>query len=138
VHDYVNGKAEWLAYGLPSEGERAGERRVGSFAHDDVVVCGLDEPMGEVRERVEPSPYGFALVVTESRVLLGRLRKAALEGDPSAIAEAVMEAGPSTVRPDQDPGELAEKLREKGLHTAIVSTPDGRLAGVVRVGELDR
>jgi CBS-domain-containing membrane protein len=47
-----------------------------------------------------------------------------------------MEAGPSTVRPDQDPGELAEKLREKGLHTAIVSTPDGRLVGVVRVGEL--
>jgi CBS domain-containing protein len=136
VHDYVNGKAEWLAYGLPSEGERAAEKRVGSFAHDDVVVCGPDERVGEVRERVEPSPYGFALVATESRVLLGRLRRAALEGDPSAIAGDVMEAGPSTVRPDQDPGELAEKLRSKDLHTAVVSTPDGRLVGVVRAAEL--
>jgi CBS domain-containing protein len=136
VHDYVNGKAEWFAYALPGEGKRQDERRVGSFAHDDVVTCELDEPVGAVRERVEPSPYGFALVVTAGGVLLGRLRKAALEGDPSASAESVMEAGPSTVRPDQDPVELAGKLREKDLKTAVVSTPDGRLLGVVRASEL--
>ena len=132
----MNGKAEWFAYALPGEGERQDEPRVGSFAHDDVVTCELDETVGAVRERVEPSPYGFALVVTAGGVLLGRLRKSALEGDPSATAESVIEAGPSTVRPDQDPAELAGKLREKDVKTAVVSTPDGRLVGVVRAPEL--
>jgi CBS domain-containing protein len=132
----VNGKAEWFAYGLPGEGEREDERRVGAYARDDVVTCALDEPVGAVRERVEPSPYGFALVVTDGDVLIGRLRKAALEGDPAVTAEEAMEAGPSTVRPDRDPHELAEELREKELKTAVVSTPDGRLVGIVRAREL--
>jgi CBS domain-containing protein len=136
VYDYENGKAEWFGYGLPGEGERAGQRRAGAFAHDDVVTCALDDRVGEVRERVEPSPYGFALVVSASGVLLGRLRKAALDGDPSSIVEEVMEAGPSTVRPDEAADELAEKLRGKDLRTAVVSTPDGRLVGVVRTREL--
>jgi CBS domain-containing protein len=136
VYDYVNGKAEWFGYGLAGEGEREDERRVGAFARDDVVTCGLDERVGAVGPLVEASPYGFALVVSEGGVLLGRLRKAALEGDPSLVASDAMEEGPSTVRPDQDAGELASKLRSKDLKTAIVSTPDGRLVGVVRVSEL--
>ena len=136
MYDYENGKAEWFAYALPGEGEREDEQRVGAYVHDDVVTCELGERVGAVRERVEPSPYRFALVVTGGRVLLGRLRKAALEGDPSARAGDVMEAGPSTVRPDQDPAELAAKLREKDLRTALVTTPDGRLLGVVRAAEL--
>jgi CBS domain-containing protein len=132
----VNGKAEWFGYGLQGEGNREDERRVGSFAHDDAAVCELEEPVGEVRERVERSPYGFGLVVSPGGVLLGRLRKAALEGDPSAPAGDVMEAGPSTERPDSDPAELASKLREKDLRTALVTTPDGRLVGVVRASDL--
>ena len=76
------GKADWLARGLPREGEKAAEPRAVDFAGQDVVTCSLHDPLGEVRERVEASPYGFALVVSGDGVLLGRLRKTALEGDP--------------------------------------------------------
>jgi len=49
----------------------------------------------------------------------------------------VMEAGPSTVRPDRPLAELAERLRRRGLHTAIVTTPDGKLLGVVRRADME-
>jgi hypothetical protein len=136
VYDYVNGKAEWFGWGFAGEGARSGDRRAGSFAHDDVATCGLREAIGDVRPRVEESPYGFGLVLSATGVLLGRLRRGVLEGDPAATAEDVMEAGPSTVRPDADPVELGETLRSKELRTALVSTPDGRLVGVVRTSEL--
>jgi hypothetical protein len=52
------------------------------LVHTDVVTCSLTEAVGEVRARVEASHYRFALVVSQGGVLLGRLRRAALEGDP--------------------------------------------------------
>lgn len=129
--DYVPGKADWLARGLPTEGEDAGRARVGALARDDVVACRLDEPVGEVAARVRASPYGFALVVAPDRTLLGRLRRTALEGEPSATAEAVMEPGPTTVRADTTVEELRDRLDKRGLKTAIVTTPEGRVLGVV-------
>jgi predicted transcriptional regulator len=96
------------------------------------VKCALGERIGVVRARVEDSAYGFALVVSAGGVLLGRLRKATLEGDPEAIAEDVMEAGPSTVRRDEELGTLVARLREGDLNYALVSTPDGELVGVLR------
>jgi Mg/Co/Ni transporter MgtE len=90
-----------------------------------------------VRERVADSPFGFALVVSDG-VLLGRLRRAALEGDAEAVAEDVMEPGPSTVRAQRDPQELRERLEKKDLKTAVITDPDGRLLGVVRREDLPR
>src|SRR5919199_6445494 len=80
VYDYVAGKVDWLARGLPAEGDRAGEARVGKIARDDVVTCRLDTRVGSVREEIEASPYGFALVVAgDGATLLGRLRRSAIE-----------------------------------------------------------
>jgi Mg/Co/Ni transporter MgtE len=111
--------------------------RVKDVVRDDVVRAGLDEAVGRVRAQVEQSPYGFALVVSDGGVVLGRLRKRALEGEPNATSEQVMEPGPSTVRLDTDARELAERLRQRDLKTAVVTDPDGRLAGVVRLADLD-
>jgi CBS-domain-containing membrane protein len=86
---------------------------------------------------VARSAYGFALVVADDGTLLGRLRKAMLDADPSAPAEQTMEAGPSTVRPDRPLAELAERLRRRGLHTAVVTAPDGKLLGVVRRADME-
>jgi CBS domain-containing protein len=41
------------------------------------------------------------------------------------------------VRPDTAIDELREKLEERDLKTAIVSTPEGRLVGVVRRRDLE-
>jgi CBS-domain-containing membrane protein len=135
VYDYVPGKVDWLARGLPAEGDRAGESRVGECARDDVVTCGLDAPADRMREEIDASPYGFALVVSDDGTLLGRLRRSELEG-ASGTAEELMSPGPSTVRPDLAIEELREKLDERDLKTAIVSTPEGRVIGVVRRREL--
>jgi CBS domain-containing protein len=48
-----------------------------------------------------------------------------------ATAEAVMEPGPTTVRADTLAADLARRLAERDLRTAIVSTPEGRLIGIV-------
>jgi CBS domain-containing protein len=136
VHDYVEGKADWLARGLPVEGERAGERRVGNLARRDVAICRLSERMRDVRSRVEGSPYGFALVVSDDEVLLGRLRRGALESNPDRSAEEAMEPGPSTVRYDLSASDLAERLDRRDLRTAVVTTPDGALVGILRRADL--
>src|SRR4051794_36428950 len=137
TYDYVPGKAEWLGHGLPVEGPGPDEERVVRYVRDDVVTCGLDEAIGDVRGRVEASPCGFALVVSEGGCLLGRLRRAELEGDAERRAEGGMEAGPSTVRPTVSAHELAQRLAEHDLKFAVVTRADGTLMGVVRRSELE-
>jgi CBS domain-containing protein len=80
---------------------------------------------------VADSPHGFALVVGADATLVGRLRAAALAGDPAARTEQIMEAGPSTVRPDRPLVELVEVMRGKNLTVMLVTTPEGRLLGVL-------
>jgi CBS domain-containing protein len=137
VYDYAAGEIDWLAHGLETEGETAGALTAGRLARDDVVTCRLDERVGEVRERVDASPYGFGLVTSAGGVLLGRLRASALDGDPAARTEEVMEAGPSTVRPHTPAARLAKKLAARDLKSAIVTTPTGVLVGVTRHRELE-
>jgi CBS domain-containing protein len=127
----VPGKVDWLARGLPTEGERAGETRVGDLARDDVVTCAPGDAAADVARRIDDSPYRFALVVAGDGTLLGRLRRSAIEEGTEASAEELMSAGPSTVRPDLAVEELRERLDSKELKTAIVSTPEGLLIGVV-------
>jgi CBS domain-containing protein len=130
------GKADWLARGLPLEGDKAGEPRAIDLAASDVVTCGLQETMGALGDRVARSRYGFAFVVSDEGILLGRLRRAALEGDPGARAEDVMEPGPSTSRPDTPPGQLLAKLDRADVSTAVLTDPEGRFLGVVRRADL--
>lgn len=134
VYDYVAGKADWLAHRPPTEGEQAQVPRAKDVLRRDAVTAHPGEPAGMVAARVARSPFGFALVVAEDTTLLGRFRKVALDGDPAARAEQVMEAGPSTVRADRP---LAERLRDRGLRTAVVTAPDGRLLGVVRLTDME-
>jgi CBS domain-containing protein len=130
---------DWLAWGLPTEGEKADLPTPGSIASGDVVTCRLEDRVGEAHERVIASPFGFALVVSEKRCVLGRLRGSALEHcDPVSSAEEVMEAGPSTVRPHIDLAALVERLRKRDFRFAVVTKPDGTLVGVVRRSDAER
>jgi rhodanese-related sulfurtransferase/CBS domain-containing protein len=131
VYDYAPSKVDYLARGLPRDGEKAGERRAADLLRDDVVRCRLGDRVDRVRAEVDASHYGFGLVLDEDDVILGRLRRSALAGDGGATAEEVMEPGPSTIRADSSVDELRERLEGGGIKFAVVTTPDGVLMGIV-------
>jgi CBS domain-containing protein len=138
VYDYVLGKADWLAHNLPVDGANADQATAGRAARDDVVTCRPDDRVGAVRERIERSPYGFALVTSPAGVVLGRLRASRLGESAAESVESVMEPGPSTVRPDLPAATLARRLAERNLRAAIVTTPEGQLIGIARREDLER
>jgi rhodanese-related sulfurtransferase/CBS domain-containing protein len=131
VYDYAVSKVDYLARGLPREGEKAGETRAADLLRDDVVRCRPEDPIDRVRSEIESSPYGFALVLDEDEIVLGRLRRSALEDTAARTVEDAMEAGPSTIRADTSLEKLRKRLEGGGLNFAIVTTPDGVLMGIV-------
>ncbi len=131
VYDYVAGEADWFASGLPREGRDAAIPRAGDVARRDVPTCGLNDRVGEVRERVRAAGWDACLVVNAERVVLGRLRGRALAADPETPVEQVMEAGPTTIRPDTRLADIAERLRAKDVEAIVVTTSDGRLVGLL-------
>jgi rhodanese-related sulfurtransferase len=132
VYDYAASKVDYLARGLPREGEKADERRAVEAIRDEVVRCGLGDSVEEAARRIESSSFGFGLVVNGDGVLLGRLRWSALERSNGGTVEELVEVGPSTVRADERAGGLRERLEKRNLNCAVVTAPDGVLLGVVR------
>jgi len=131
VYDYAPSKADWFAAGLPMEGELASVPTVGDAARRDVPTCTPDEKVGEVHGRVRETGWDRCVVVNEERVVLGLLREKELAPDPEATAEEVMRSGPTTVRPDTPTGKMAERMRERGTVSVLVTTPDGELVGLM-------
>lgn len=138
AHDYAPGKVDWMAHGLPLEGSLAARPTALSLIRDDVATCALEDRADEVGQSIDASPYGFALALVRSGVVLGRVRRSALEGaDPAARVEAVMEPGPSTIRPHVTVEELSARLARSDVRTLIVTDPEGKLLGVVRRGDVE-
>lgn len=90
-----------------------------------------------MHERIANSPYPFAIVLSERRVVFGRLPLSKCDCDPGTSVEAVMEPGPSTVRPHRTAATIAKTLADKQLRWAIVTTPEGELIGVAARAELE-
>jgi hypothetical protein len=111
--------------------------KVGDYARDDVVTCALDDEVGVVGRRIEPSPYPFGLVLSGGGVLLGRLRSSMLDCDPRLRADEVMGPGPKTFRPHVPAVAIAAELGKRGFRWAIVTTPEGELIGVAARAELE-
>jgi CBS domain-containing protein len=132
VHDYAPGKVDWLANALPVEGTHADRPTAGSLARHDVATCSIADAAGDVLGRVAASPYGFALVLSPARVLLGRIRRSTLGAATDAEQiEPLVEPGPSTIRPHETVDELHQRLERSNVRTLIVTTPAGVLIGVV-------
>jgi CBS domain-containing protein len=132
VFRYTPGKEDWMAAGLPIEGSKASIPRVSSVARRDVPTCRLDERLGDVSARVRAKGWELCVVVNEGNIVLGRLVRAALEGDADATVEAVMEPGPVTYRPHVVAEDAARTLAERHVQSVLVTTGDGELIGVFR------
>src|ERR671936_2142891 len=131
VSDYVDGKLDWMAAGLPTEGTNAERPRAGDVARKDAVTCRLDDRLGDVRERAEATGWQAAVVVNEERIVLGLLRRKELAGDPDQLVERAMRPGPSTFRPYVAIAEMAAFMVEHNLDSSPITTSDGRLVGVL-------
>jgi Mg/Co/Ni transporter MgtE len=86
---------------------------------------------------VSAAAWDTCIVVTEQRVVLGRLGRKAVASDGDESVEEAMSAGPSTVRPSIGADALLERIRARNLTSYLVTTPDGRLVGLVRRDELE-
>lgn len=125
------GKRDWFAFGLPLEGEFAAIPKASNVVRRDVPTCGLTERVGEVYQRCQAVDWKMCLVVNESNVVLGRLRREAWEADPTTLAEDVMENGPSTFRPDVFLATLVKRMRDKKVGSVVITNSDGVLIGVL-------
>ncbi|HEX6507995.1 MAG TPA: CBS domain-containing protein [Chloroflexota bacterium] len=132
VYDYAPGEVDWLAEGMPMEGEQASLARVGALARQDVPRCGLLDRIGNIRQRVEAAGWDVCVVVNDQAVVLGLLRSRQLAGDPEATAGEVMQPGPTTYRPDTLVTDAAKRLRERRVAGVLVTRSDGKLIGWLR------
>jgi CBS domain-containing protein len=131
VYDYVAGKLDWMAAGLPTQGTNAQHPRAGDVARKDVPTALLDERLGDVRERVRAKGWDAVVVINSERVVLGLLRSKELEKDPNLRMEQAMRPGPSTFRPYVSIKEMAENMTKHMLESSPITTSDGRLVGLL-------
>ena len=134
VYDYVAGKADWMAAGLPTEGESASQPRITAVAHTGVPRCDISETVGQVRERI--GDWELCVVVTNEGVVLGIVPAEALDLDDARPVSAVMQEGPSTYRPNVGLAELGKHLRSRRVPRVLVTRSDGTLIGLVRLDDL--
>ena len=138
VSDYVDGKVDWMAAGLPTQGTNVQRPRAGAVARRDVPTCRLDETLGPVRERVRTGGWNACVVVNAEGVVLGLLREKELGGDPDQRIEQAMRPGPSTFRPFVLVEELAHYMTEHDVPNAPITTSDGRLVGLITLEDAAR
>jgi|ERR1700694_5169799 predicted transcriptional regulator len=131
VYEYKAGKLDWLAAGLPTEGENARRPRAGVVARTDMVVCALKDRLRDVRDRTMAAGWDVAVVINADQVVLGLLRSKQLQMDPELTVAQAMHPGPSTFRPYVPMKEMADYMVEHDLDSVPITTSDGRLVGVL-------
>jgi predicted transcriptional regulator len=132
VYEYEDGKRDWGSFGLPREGTIAAQPSGADVARADVPTCLLSDDLSEVRRRrVRQSEWDTCVVVNDGGVVLGRLGRKAIGSDDDQSVEEAMTEGPSTVRPSIRLDMLLKRMQSKNLNSLLVTTPDGKLVGLV-------
>ncbi|MGI8983388.1 MAG: hypothetical protein ACR2HM_02455 [Acidimicrobiales bacterium] len=117
----MDGKADWMAYGLPVEGED------GPFLGADlaaVATCDAGLTVADARRALGGA--GRVVIVAGGGLAVGEVDAGALEGqaDDTAVLD-VMSPVPTTVRPSV----TLAAATEAGAGRHLVSTSDGCLLG---------
>ncbi len=127
MYDYVDGKVDWMAFGLPVEGEE------GAFLGEqvsEVPTCAATGTVAAARLALEEAGAAVVVVVYGEGMAVGSVDAEALEGvaDDVPILD-VLRPVPSTVRPSVTVASVAEG----GGGERLVTTSDGRLLGRAEV-----
>ncbi len=138
VYDFVAGKAEWIAHGLPTEGNGPHYPLVGEAARRDLVhECRLGSTVGESRAAVDERGQNYCVVLNDEDILMGRLRKRHLASGDEATVENVMEPGPTTVRATESAAALLKRMQARDVPAVLVTTSKGRFVGIARRSALE-
>ena len=135
VFDYMPGKADWLAYGLPVEREKPESSMLIDRMEHQAPTCLLDEPIGNIKRRAQKEGFTLCAVVNEGGIVLGALSE--WNADPATPAERVMEPGPVTLRPNVSAQNAIEYLERNERNAILITSSDGKLMGVFKRQRLD-
>lgn len=127
----MGGKADWVAAGLPVEGDHAGRAAAMTLLRTDVATCGPGERAADLPDAIAESPVPFAVVVDGRGVVLGKVRRGDAEAKPDATAADLLVEGPTSTRADVDVTNLAERMQRADTRTVLVTTGQGELLGVL-------
>ncbi|MFP5252305.1 MAG: CBS domain-containing protein [Actinomycetes bacterium] len=128
AYDYVAGKADWLAFGLPYEGDAT---LAGGHLTTDVATCSVDDRLADIAAQLEASRFGVLVVLNANGIVLGRLNRTALDADHDHPVTDLMREGPTTVRPSEELGPLLERMGNAEVDAVLVTRSDGRLLGML-------
>jgi len=134
VYRYTPGKADWLAAGWDTEGALAKRPRIRQMIHKDVPTCSLRERLEDVKSRRRPN-QDLCVVLNDRNIVLGVIHGETWDANPQSRVADIMQPGPRTLRPDMDPKDAQRILRNYEASSAIVTSSDGELLGVVRIAQ---
>ena len=133
VYRYTPGKADWLAAGWETEGTEAKKIRIRQMMHKDVSTCALRERLEDVKSRRRGED--LCVVVNDRNIVLGVIQGETWDANPLSRVADVMQPGPQTIRPDLEPKDAQKILKNYDAPSAIVTTSDGELLGVIKIAQ---
>ena len=133
VYRYTPGKEDWVAAGFETEGANASRPRLQQYVKTNVQTCLLRDRMQEVQNR--RGTNDVCIVLNDRNIVMGIIQGDAWNANPLSRAADVMDPGPRTYRPNDDPKEIVKELKKEERENAIVTTSDGELIGLLRVGQ---
>lgn len=127
VHDFVHGKAYWLASGRPTTRSRPIDRVV-DHLNPNVATVRAHATVADAMNAL--SGADRVVVVSGSGVVVGvvradRLKKGAL----GSIVADIMSVGPTTIRPDEDAEAVRARMSQHGVSSLLITLPTGELLG---------
>lgn len=127
VYDYVPGKADWLAFNLPRQGWA---HLAGDLLTRDLATASVRDHLGDVRMSLRDSAVGLLVVLNHHGIVMGTLPVTAADQSDGTPIEAIMDEGPTTIRPSEEVETLVERMANADVDGVLVTSSDGKLLGL--------
>jgi predicted transcriptional regulator len=131
VYDYVPGKSDWMAAGLPREGRSAQIPNAGDLARADVATCRYRSSATEALESMHANGVNFCVAVDRDSVVVGMVYRDEAQNADGRTVEEVMRRGPTTIRASEPLEPLTARMTRADVDAILVTTPEGRLLGLL-------
>ena len=127
VHDFVHGKAYWLASGRPTTRSHPIDRVI-DHLNPNVATVSAQATVADARDALTGADR--VVVVSGSNVVVGVVRADRLkEVEPGSIVADIMSVGPTTIRPDEDAEAVRARMTQHSVLSLFVTLPTGELLG---------